>query len=118
MLSRAATSYQVGLMAEFRARMYLRLRGWRILHNRYVTGRNTNRAEIDIIARRGKTIAFIEVKARPTLDAAWAAITPRQSARLRRAAETYIAHTGWRGDARFDVIAVCGRRIEWFRGVI
>ena len=84
------TSYQVGLFAEFLARMYLRLHGYSILKTRYMTGRYTNRAEIDIIAKRKNTIVFIEVKARKNLDAAWAAITPQQSARLRRAAETYL----------------------------
>ena len=46
------TYYQVGLYSEFLARMYLRLHGYRILKNRYITGKNTNRAEIDIIAQK------------------------------------------------------------------
>lgn len=111
-------SYQVGLRAEFIARMYLRLRGFRILHNRYVTGRNTNRAEIDIIAKRKNLIVFIEVKSRPDVHTACDAITPSQSRRLRAAAETYILSRGWTGDARFDVIAVCGWRVTWFKNAI
>jgi len=112
------TSYQVGLFAEFLARMYLRLHGYSILKTRYMTGRYTNRAEIDIIAKRKKTIVFIEVKARKNLDAAWNAITPQQSARLRRAAETYLLQKRWTGDARFDVIAVCGHKIYWAKNAI
>lgn len=112
------TSYQVGLYSEFLARMYLRLHGYRILKSRYVTGKNTNRAEIDIIAKRKNTIVFIEVKARKTTDAAWDAITPKQSVRLRRAAETFLIQNHWSGNARFDVIIVCGHKIYWAKNVI
>ena len=111
-------SYRVGLVAEFYARMYLRMHGYKILASRYVTGRHTGRAEIDIIARRGNLIVFAEVKRRPTLDAGWAAITAPQAARLRRAADTYLIAKKWQGDARFDVIMVCGARIYWARGAI
>ena len=107
------TSYQIGLYSEFLARMYLRLHGYRILKNRYITGKNTNRAEIDIIARRKDTIVFVEVKSRQTIDAAWAAITPVQAARLRRAAETFLINKHWNGNARFDVIVVCHHKIYW-----
>lgn len=112
------TSYKIGLYSEFLARMYLRFHGYHILKNRYVTGKNTNRAEIDIIAKRKNTIVFVEVKARQTIGAAWDAITPKQSARLRRAAETYLINKRWMGDARFDVIVVCGHKIYWAQNVI
>ncbi len=112
------TSYARGLFAEFWARMYLRLHGYRILCSRYVTGRYTNRAEIDIIAKRGNTLTFIEVKQRKTLECAWDAITHSQIARLRRAAETYISRMAWQGDARFDVIIVCGWRVHHIKNAI
>lgn len=111
-------TYQSGLFAEWRARMFLRLHGFRIVKSRYITGRNTGRAEIDIIARKRNLLLFIEVKCRPTPDTAWDAISVRQSVRLRRAAENYIAKTAWRGDARFDVIFVCRGHIHWVRGAI
>ena len=112
------TSYTKGLFAEFIARMYLRLHGYKIVKSRYITGRNTNRAEIDIIARRKDILAFIEVKNRKTVQNAWDAITARQAVRLRRAAETYIAQNKWTGNARFDVIFVCGHRVHWIRNAI
>lgn len=112
------SSYRQGLRAEFIARMYLRIRGFRILHNRYVTGRNTNRAEIDIIAKRGNLIVFIEVKSRPDIHTACDAITGTQARRLRAAAETYLATRNWTGNARFDVIAVCGWHVTWFKNAI
>ena len=112
------TSYSKGLLAEFIARMYLRLHGFSILSNRYITGRNTNRAEIDIIARRRNLIIFVEVKSHKTTQSAWDAITNTQSARLRRAAETFLSHKKWYGDARFDVILVNGFHINWIKNAI
>ena len=112
------TSYSKGSFAEFLARKYLRLHGFRIIKSRYITGRNTHRAEIDIIARRGNLLIFVEVKNRRDIQTAFDAITVRQSARLRRAAETYIARTCWTGDARFDVIAACGLRVNWVKNSI
>lgn len=114
MLSRM-DSYKTGLFSEFLACVYLMLHGFRILHRRYTTGRYTNRAEIDIIARRGNLIVFIEVKHRKTIAAALDAITHAQIKRLRAAAETYLIKHRWPGDARFDVIAVCGHRIKWIK---
>ncbi len=111
-------SYESGLFAEFLAKMYLRIHGLRIVKSRYITGRNTGRAEIDIIARRRNLMIFIEVKRRPDLKTAWAAITPAQSVRLRRAAESFIAREKWHGDTRFDAIFVCGLRIYWARGAL
>ena len=115
---RSSTSYSKGLFAEFLARMYLRIHGCRIVASRYITGRHTNRAEIDIIARRKNTLIFIEVKRRNTVQCAWDAITPHQAIRLRRAAETYIMRNKWQYDARFDVIIVCGWKIHWVKNAI
>ncbi len=111
-------SYESGLFAEFLAKWYLRLHGFRIVKSRYITGRNTGRAEIDIIARRRNLMIFIEVKRRSNVETAWAAITPGQSVRLRRAAENFIARSNWTGDTRFDAILVCGPRIYWARGAL
>jgi len=111
-------SYTKGLAAEWRARMYLRLHGFCIERSRYITGRNTGRAEIDIIARRGNLMIFVEVKCRPDIMNAWGAITPAQTRRLRAAAENYIARRRFRGDARFDVMIVIGWKIHWIRGAI
>lgn len=111
-------SYKIGVFSEFMACMYLRLHGFHITRRRYVTGRNTGRAEIDIIARRKNLMIFIEVKHRHDVLTGLDAVTPAQSIRLRRAAETYIAQTKWMGDARFDIIVVTPRKIQWFRGVI
>ena len=114
----SSNSYRVGLFAEWYARMYLRMHGYKIVKSRYITGRHTGRAEIDIIAKRGNTLVFVEVKCRPNVAVGWDAISPHQITRLRRAAETYLVAQKWQGDARFDVILVCGWRIYWARGAI
>ena len=59
-----------GRGAETLACWFLRLRGWRILARRArVPG-----GEVDIVARRGRTLAFVEVKARERLDDAAEAV--------------------------------------------
>ncbi len=114
---RFKSSYSSGLWAEFLARMYLRFHGFKILKSRYVTGRNTGKAEIDIIACRKNLMVFIEVKSRPTIESGFESIHQSQRIRLRRAAELYIARNNWHGDARFDVILVCGSKIYWAKTI-
>ena len=65
------------------------LRGYRILARR----KKTRSGEIDLIALRGQTLAFVEVKRRATFDEARASITTRQSNRTRRAAQSWLK--GW-----------------------
>ena len=88
------------------------------MDSRYISGRHTNRAEIDIIARRGNLVIFVEVKNRPSVEAAFEAIGYAQAGRLRRAAETWLMRKQWRGDARFDVIVVSRLRVRWFKNAI
>lgn len=111
-------TYYTGLFAEWRAKMFLRFHGYKILKSRYVTGKHTNRAEIDIIAKHRNTIVFIEVKSRPDLQTAWDAISYSQIKRLRNAANGYLIKNHWKGGARFDVIAVCGWKIYWAKNAI
>jgi putative endonuclease len=72
------SAYRFGLDAERRAMLALLTKGYRTIASRYrVPG-----GEIDLVVRRGRTIVAVEVKARPTLDEAAIAITPRQIARI------------------------------------
>lgn len=98
-----------GRLAETLCRWHLRLRGWRILARDW----RSPVGEIDIIARRGGTIAVIEVKARRDLETAVFAINPRQRRRIARTAEAFLAS---RPDlahlsVRFDVMLVERRRL-------
>lgn len=98
-------TYKTGIWAEWRAAWSLRLRGYRIVAQRF----KTPVGEIDLIARRGRVIAFIEVKCRAQSDNALEAVSPQNAQRVRRAAEWWLksqAHIADKCDIRFDVIAV------------
>jgi putative endonuclease len=92
-----------GLRAEGVAALLMRLKGYRVLARRFVVAGG----EIDIVAQRGQTIAFIEVKARGDLDAAAGAILETKRRRISRAARVWLARNPWaagatlRGDAVF-----------------
>jgi putative endonuclease len=97
-----------GRRAEWFAAMALRLRGYRILAKR----EKTPLGEIDLIVVRGRRLAFVEVKQRATLEAAEAAITAAQRARIRRAANLWLAkNTAFQShDLGFDIVFLVGRR--------
>ncbi len=93
-----------GLSAENFAAWYLRLTGWRILQQRY----KTKAGEIDLIAKKRKTVAFIEVKARKSRQAALEAVTPASQKRIVRAAKIFVAEHPKAGffTLRFDVMII------------
>ena len=76
-----------GRLSEHAAAAYLVLHGYRILERRH----RTPYGEIDIIARRGRRIAFVEVKYRRTREEAEAAFRPEQAQRVARAAGHWIS---------------------------
>lgn len=98
------TSYQRGLRAEFLAKLFLRLKGYRVLCQRY----KTPVGEIDLIATRGKTLVFIEVKARETITAALESVSTRQQERIMRAGLYFISSSPKYNQytLRFDAICV------------
>jgi len=97
-------SYRYGLFAETLASWGLQLRGYRILARRY----KTRGGEIDLIACRGRVLAFVEVKARGNLPAALEAVSPRAQQRIAQAARYFIAQNAALADyeMRFDLIAL------------
>lgn len=101
-LRRRAETY--GRYAERLCRLALRLKGYRILESRL----RTPMGEIDIVARRGDTLAIVEVKARGDWDTANEAVNARQRGRLARAAHAYLgANPQYAGYVlRFDVMLV------------
>jgi putative endonuclease len=86
----------------------LRLKGYRIL----ASGFRVPVGEIDIVAKRGAILAFVEVKARHSLDDAAEAIGARQRRRIVRAAEAFLARNPrYAGlTPRFDVMLVSPMR--------
>jgi putative endonuclease len=97
-------AWRGGRWAESLAVWRLRCTGHRILARNW----RSPVGEIDIVARRGKILAIVEVKRRPDLTRALEAVSPRQRARLVRAALAFQA--GHRDCAalslRFDVIVL------------
>ncbi len=85
--SERQAAFRYGLGAESRAAWLLRLKLYRILARRFkVPG-----GEIDLIAIKGGTIAFIEVKARGTLASALESITQAQQRRIGNAARAWLS---------------------------
>lgn len=101
--------YRFGYWAETACVWLLRLKCYRILARRH---RNAA-GEIDIVARRGGTVAFIEVKARRDLALASESLSAAQRRRIRRAAQLFLQKTPYlQGlDCRFDMMLVTPRRL-------
>jgi putative endonuclease len=90
-----------GRDGEARAAFWLRAKGWRILDQRV----KTPAGEIDLVARRGKLVAFVEVKWRKQREDLDHAIDERRLARVAAAAETVAHRYAVDGeDIRIDVI--------------
>ena len=100
--------FQKGINAERYAAFILKLKGYRILERRY----KTPVGEIDLIARRGKTTAFIEVKARKDFIQAKESITAHQRRRIERAASLYMSKLKGNPHLRFDAILVSGWKLK------
>ena len=102
-------AYRVGRLGETMAVLMLRLKGYQVLARNW----RTPAGEADIVARRGKALAFVEVKARPTKAQALEAVSVRQQQRIRRAAEGFLAtHTDCANmHVRFDLMAIVPFRL-------
>jgi putative endonuclease len=106
-------AFRLGLSAEGRATALLMLKGYRIAARRF----RAPIGEIDIVARRGRLLIFVEVKARDTIDDAAEAIAPEQQRRIVMAAEAWLQRHPRDAacDMRFDAILVAPGR--WPRHV-
>ena len=99
-----------GRWAESFAFLYLLAKGYRPVARRL----KTPVGELDLVMRRGETLVVVEVKARPSLDLAAGAISPRQWQRLTRAVEWLTAGrpTLARLSIRFDAVLVSGLSVR------
>ncbi len=107
-------AYHLGLRAEKIAAWYLRLKGYRILAERY----HIHQGEIDVLAVKGSVLAAVEVKARQSFAECEASITAHKQQKILKAAQHVLSGSGKfaglpRLDAhtlRFDAVWVVPRR--------
>jgi len=100
-----ADSHRLGISGEHLAARHLEERGWRVLARNYRFGHK----EIDLIARRARTVAFIEVKTRSRLR--WGhplfAVNARKRIEIERVARVWAdRHARPDDELRFDAIAI------------
>ena len=104
---------QRGRRGEGFAAFWMRLHGWRVIARRV----KTSRGEIDLVARRGRTVAFIEVKWRATGQGLDTAIDAYRLRRVAAAAEAVAhCHAGPRDTLRIDVLLLAPGR--WPRHIV
>jgi putative endonuclease len=95
----------LGKSGEQSVAKYLQKKGYKILIQNY----RCKLGEIDIIARDGSVLVFIEVKTRSGLNygSPAAAVNARKQKQISRAAQCYLAeHNLFDSPARFDVVSV------------
>jgi len=104
----------IGRDAEARARRFLQGEGFTIVSANF----RSPAGEIDIIAREGDVLCFVEVRSRAEtgLVDPLETITYEKRRRIERAAEVFLEGlAGPRPNVRFDVVAVRGQRLELLR---
>ncbi|HEX7118529.1 MAG TPA: YraN family protein [Longimicrobiales bacterium] len=98
-------SHDLGRTGEALAARWLSAHGWTVLARNFRLGHK----EVDLVARRGRVVAFVEVKTRagPGWGHPLEAITRAKRAEIETVARAWIARHGRRTDVyRFDAIAV------------
>lgn len=107
--ARGAAARIRGKRAEFLAAALLILKGYRIV----ARDARTPVGEIDLVARRGRILAFVEVKARPDHGTASDALRMTQQHRIIRAGDWFLGRRSDLGklDRRYDVILVSPGRL-------
>lgn len=95
---------RLGRWSEYRAALALLLKGYRILALRY----KTKAGEVDIVARRGDLVVFVEVKARRDLRAGVDAVGYEAERRIANAADHWLRRQSdaTRLSLRHDIIVV------------
>ena len=97
-----------GRRAETIAAFWLRLKGWAVLARRV----RCPAGEVDLVARRGRTLAFVEVKARATAAEADLALDDYRLRRVAAAAEALAHRYAREGDTlRIDAVFIVPRRL-------
>lgn len=99
---------QKGDDAEARAAVFLEGQGLRVVARNVRAGRG----ELDVVARDGDVVVFVEVRRRKTRVDGLESIGPRKQKVLARSAAWWLAHNEPAARARFDVVVVVGARVH------
>lgn len=97
---------QVGREAERKAADYLQEKGYTVLDQNF---KFMHLGELDIVARKGSTLVFVEVRMRRTKQygSPEGSLTPKKLRTIRRVAEAWMSRHRYHGYAcRFDVVAI------------
>lgn len=99
---RARRSGITGRRAEWLAILWLAVKGYRPLARRF----GGKGGEIDLIVKRGRTVAFVEVKAREAIEDASTAITPQKRRLIEARIRQWLARNPWSmdHDLRMDAV--------------
>lgn len=113
-MSARTSTHQQGRFGEERAVEYLRARGYSVIERNF----RCRVGEIDIVARDGDTLVFVEVRTRTDgrRGTALEAVTPAKQRRVAQVAEVYLTMRRLHAAVcRFDVVGITGERVELVR---
>ena len=105
-------AFEIGLLGEMRAAGYLKKQGLRVIERRY----RTPHGEIDLIAKDGETLVFIEVKTRTggRIGEGIRAVSAEKKRYLRFAAQSYLRqHPA--SSVRFDLVEITAAGLRHIR---
>jgi len=114
-LARARAAREAGARAEEDAARFLERHGLEVVARNY----RTRLGEIDLVARDGETLVFVEVRLRADsrYGGAAASVDARKRARIEAAARRFLAGLKREPPCRFDVVTLDGdNRAAWLRG--
>jgi len=102
---------------ELMARDFLHAQGLDIVAENVHCGRA---GEIDLVARQGPVLVFVEVRRRSsqTFGGAEVSVHRKKKGSLRRAAEIYLLAHPHEGDCRFDLVSIEGAKLTWNRDIL
>ncbi|WP_082766885.1 YraN family protein [Bosea sp. PAMC 26642] len=103
-----------GRRAEWLAILWLSAKGYRLLARRF----GGKGGEIDLIVKRGRTVAFVEVKARGVIEDAMGAITPQKRRLVEMRIRQWLARNPWAMDCHLRADAVFLAPWRWPRHIV